>query len=161
MVEKLNLTAKHMLMLILPLLLLVVLFIFKSQIVENFVNYFELNYLSKYRISDEFIRYSSVQLPKEKKINIQEIVAVIPVSKVRLAKGFTPEKIPEERKQIKETPYKLSFIYVGENKKFVEINGRFYSEGDYISQGKKIVRIEKNKVLIDILGRKKWLFILN
>ncbi len=155
--EKLNLSIKHLLMLILPLIFFVILFIFNSLIVNNLVGYLELNYLSKYTISDEFVRYSMVQFPEKRKDNISEIVAILPVSKIQTA---LPVKV-ETQKVVKEIPHKLSFIYVGVNKKFVEIDGNFYSEGDFISQGEKIVRIEKDKVLIDVSGRKKWLYILD
>ncbi len=52
---------------------------------------------------------------------------------------------------------KLTFIYIGKNKKFAEINGELYTEGSKISPTIKIVRIERNRVLIEELGRKKWL----
>jgi len=155
--EKINLSKKHLLMLMFPTIFLVILFIFKSTIVNNLISYFEMNYLSKYTISDEFVRYSTVQFPKKEKNNISEIVAILPVSKIQVAipVGTKIQRVSQK------TSHKVSFIYVGVNKKFVEIDGNFYSEGDFISQGEKIVRIEKDKVLIDISGRKKWLYILD
>ncbi len=160
MLGKIRLSKKHMLMLVLPFILIFAVFFFKAFFVQNIIDYINFNYLSKYSVTDEYVRFLSLNFPKEKKINISEIASLIPVKQLETA-TITAKREMKKEKDIKEKSHKLTFIYIGTEKKFAEIDGNLFLEGDYISQGEKLVRIEKDRVLIDILGRKKWLYILN
>ncbi len=156
---KFNLSGKHIFMLTVPLLLVGGIFIFKSFFVENIVRYFNLNFLNRYSISDEYIRYLSIKFPEEKKINILEIAQMIPISANQENRVITVRNI-EGTKIISVKKHFLSFIYLGSKKKFAEIDGNLFLEGDMISPNEKLVRIEKDRVLIISFGRKKWLYIL-
>jgi hypothetical protein len=159
MLKKLQLSKKHLIIIVAPFFIVIAVIFFKTTFVENFISYFNTNYLLKYTITDEYIKFLSLDIQKEEKIDLNKIVSLIPVPKPKIASQVPPSKkvtITQKQEQ-----HHLNFTYIGENKKFAEIDGNLFEEGDFISPNAKLVRIEKDKVLIDISGRKKWLYILN
>ncbi len=70
---------------------------------------------------------------------------------------YKEETISE--KKIKEPPpdYKIRFIYIGINKKFVMINGKLYRENDRISKDERIKKIEKDRILLTGKWGERWI----
>ena len=62
-------------------------------------------------------------------------------------------------KKIKEPPpeYKVNFIYIGINKKFVMINGKLFRENDRISKDERIIKIEKDRILLKGKWGERWI----
>lgn len=62
----------------------------------------------------------------------------------------------------KEPPiYKVKFIYIGVGKKYVLIGNKLLTEGDVISENEKIIKIERNKILLEGSWGKRWIYLIN
>ncbi len=53
--------------------------------------------------------------------------------------------------------HKLSFIYIGEGRRYAIINGTLLREGDFISKDEKVVKIRSRSVLVSGKWGKRWL----
>ena len=64
-------------------------------------------------------------------------------------------------KQKKPPTYKIKFIYIGAEKRYVLIGNKLLMEGDTTSENEKIVRIEQDKVLLEGAWGKRWIYLIN
>ncbi len=68
------------------------------------------------------------------------------------AQGETEEPPPN---------YKLSFVYIGKNKKFAVIDGKLYMEGDLLPSEEKILKIRKDSILLTGKWGERWVKVLD
>ncbi|HIE59557.1 MAG TPA: hypothetical protein EYH43_04955 [Persephonella sp.] len=62
----------------------------------------------------------------------------------------------------KEPPkYKIKFIYMGVGKKYALIGNKLLTEGDITSENEKVIKIEKNKILLQGNWGRRWIYLIN
>lgn len=54
--------------------------------------------------------------------------------------------------------YNLTFSFHSQKKKFCILNGELYREGEKLSDGGHILRIESDRILVKRLNQKKWIY---
>ena len=69
----------------------------------------------------------------------------------------TLEKVHEKEPPI----YKVKFIYIGVGKKYVLIGNKLLTEGDITSENEKIIKIEKDKILLEGIWGRRWIYLIN
>jgi len=67
----------------------------------------------------------------------------------------------DEKKQEEQPPsYRVTFTYVGALRSFAIIDGKLFREGDMVSENEKIVKINRDGVLLSGKWGERWIKIL-
>ena len=74
----------------------------------------------------------------------------------RIRDSITPATYSVDEFQPTVAEYSLTFAFASEKKRHCMINGMLYSEGDRLSDGGRILKIEANRVLIEKEGFRQW-----
>ncbi len=70
------------------------------------------------------------------------------------------ERSVEAKKEEKPPSYKVTFTYVGAVRSFAIIDGRLFREGDMVSENERIIKINRDGVLLSGKRGERWIKIL-
>ena len=77
----------------------------------------------------------------------------------RIRDSFTPATYPVDDFKPAVAEYSLTFAFASEKKRYCIINGTFFSEGDRLPDGGRILKVEASRVLIEKEAFKQWVII--
>ncbi|RMA97536.1 hypothetical protein [Hydrogenothermus marinus] len=159
-IKALNIGKNHIFMLILP-------FIISILFILSYI--YLKTYILQIFWGDTNLQYKIASIKKAPTkitfISVNEIVKIIDAiypAKTDNNPQYNQIKQPKNlvKKQQNLPNYKISFIYIGVNKKYVLINGKLFTEGDFISNQEKIIKIEKDRILLEGEWGKRWIYII-
>lgn len=153
---------KYFLILISPVIIsfLTVFFLskYKQSLVENIWDIAK----EKIKMDVKIYKVPKIEFLSEKSVEeiLENIIMNTYISKED--KGFSIKKIFSKNENKKKLPdYEIQFIYIGAQDKYVLINNKLYKEGDSISRNEKIIKIEKNRILLEGVWGKRWIYLIN
>ena len=129
-----------------PLTLVVFLFFFKGHydyLLENLLRGFLYSRESLPRL----VKFEVVDV-KPISYNITFLEKMLPKRPIYFGRG---EKLPPPPQ------YRVSFIYVGKEKRFAIINGKLYQEGDKLGKYEFIEKIKEGKIKLRGRWGERWL----
>lgn len=166
---KTYLSSKNILLLISPIIIFT---IFLTFFFQEMIKVIEKNFPSYKEIIKSRINFTlpSVYFIEKEHSNknswietIFEAFTLVPF-KENVNKGIFPpplkNKFNIQKANIKKQPppfYNIDMIYMGVNKKFVVINNKLLTEGDFISDKEYVFLIKEDRVLLDGAWGKRWL----
>ncbi|WP_200762742.1 hypothetical protein [Nitrosophilus alvini] len=148
----------HFIMLLSPLLVWGFIYFYQELFITSLnESFFVIKKEKSIRISKKIARsYQEIETLVKRNSALLESVKGL-----EQKKRYLIEILKENRKSVKKTPiirqgeWKVTFIISGEKKRAI-INGKVVSEGDNIN-GARVLKIEKNRVLIKTYEGVKWL----
>ncbi|WP_457641188.1 hypothetical protein [Persephonella sp.] len=146
-----NISTKYLVLLIFPLLLVWIPLILKENIISPVSKILIDKLENQFKVKKDYVELSILPPKEEPELTIYTIANSLEI------KPYTKEIFTE--KKVTEPPpnYKISFIYIGINKRFAIINGKLYRENDRISKDERIIRIERNKILLFGKWGERWI----
>ena len=163
---KIHISSQKILLLVLPIIISsVILFLFKENIL-SFIENTSYKRLIKSKISFSLPSIHSIDkkpIDKKQWIYVMFDAFTLVPFKENVNKGNIPIPkkkfvIPKIDKKKQPPPkYSINMIYVGVNKKFVVLNNKLLTEGDFISDKEYVVLIDKEGVLLDGDWGKRWI----
>ncbi|WP_457644357.1 hypothetical protein [Persephonella sp.] len=145
-----NLPAKFIAMLFLPLIVPILPFLFKDYVDKTADSIIHSQFSPQLQL---VVNYPEILISyrKPEHIDLKQLEKSIDITPYR-------EKIITEKKIKEPAPsYRITFIYIGINKRFVMINGKLYRENDRISKDERIKKIEKDRVLLTGKWGERWI----
>jgi len=148
-----NLGAKELLYIVSPIILFFILSIYVSNFIQDFISKKVQSYTSSLKLEIKMPLEVEKFVEKKHLYNEEEILSSLDVVDLKISKG-------EAQKNIAPPPkYELTFIYIGTKERYAIINGVIVKEGDPVSGEERVVRIEKDRVLLDGRWGKRWIYL--
>ena len=148
-----NLGTKELLYIVSPIILFILVSIYTSNFLQNLatqkIGGYTFPLKSAFKVSPKVKK-----LVKRKHLyNEEEILASLDAIDLKISKA-------ELQKSTSPPPkYKLTFIYIGTKGRYAIINGVIMREGGPVSSEEKVVKIEKDRVLLDGKWGKRWIYL--
>ncbi len=143
------LDTKRYILLISPIILMILAYVFSDSIIKYIPVKIEKKDYSRFISSYENLL--NLKVPKNKKIFYEDIFnyfTIVRGKKIKHVQSNKNEKAPL---------YKIEFIYIRKNSKYVIINGRIYREGDKISDKEYIAKIKEDGILLNGYWGLRWI----
>jgi len=148
-----NLGAKELLYLILPLAISLLIGVYTSNFIQDFASRKIEDYTSSMKIGIKIPTGIRRFVQRREFYYESEILNALDAIDLRIPKQKTRENLPPPPK------YELTFIYIGMKGRYAIINGLIVKEGDYLSSEERVVKIEKDRVLLDGKWGKRWIYL--
>lgn len=156
----LKISYKQLFLIIVPYFLIAVSIFSANFIVDKIKN--NLGILINIKF-EKFTSFTSI--PEIKPIETKDIIGIVDKLNIKIESKVKNKETEPQVMQHKKTngnppSYTIKLIYIGSYKKYVVINDKLLIEGSKISENEKIVKIEKDRILLDGKWGKRWIYIM-